>query len=450
MMQKFVLLVIFFACLNLFAQLNPNKLKFDFGTISQFNNDTAFFEVTNTDSKVAYLLPTHHSEDYLILVSSKSIAPGETMKIGIVYYTEKKGKFKETIPLYFSNSNTPLQFELSGNILSFHPYAIVKCPSMEGIAPLKTSIVPLVIVVKDSLTNKEISEADILINETPLLCQYNSKIKAFNCKANYGKLILYVESKGYFSKELVFDYAPSSNRVVVYLKPISEELSGNDPIIAELNNKISDTLIKENTSSKNNESNRDGLNIVQYKPNHLIFLIDISGSMKDSSKLNYLKLSINKLVAQLRPTDYVSLVTYAGRSKVVFEFVNGTNKDIIVKTIDTLTAKGGSYGTDGLLTSYELGRKYFIEGANNQIFIATDGMFNGGKLTNQDLVKMARRNFQKDGIKLSAIGFGKDEKSLYFLKQLALNGKGNFITIKNTSSDLDNLLEEVKKQSLIE
>jgi Mg-chelatase subunit ChlD len=450
MMQKSILFVIFFACLNLFAQLNPNKLNFDFGTISQFNNDTAFFEVTNTDSKVSYLLPTHHSEDYLILVSSKSIAPGETMKIGIVYYTEKKGKFKETIPLYFSNSNTPLQFELSGNILSFHPYAIVKCPSMEGIAPLKTPIVPLVIVVKDSLTNKEISEADILINEMPLLYQNNSKIKAFNFNANYGKLTLYVESKGYFPKELFFDYTPSSNRVVVYLKPILEELSGNDPIITELNNKISDTLIKENTSSTNNESNRDGLNIVQYKPNHLIFLIDISGSMKDSNKLNYLKLSINKLVAQLRPTDYVSLVTYAGRSKVVFEFVNGTNKDIIVKTIDTLAAKGGSYGTDGLLTSYELGRKYFIEGANNQIFIATDGMFNGGNLTNQDLVKMARRNYQKDGIKLSAIGFGKDEKSLYFLKQLALNGKGNFITIKNTSSDLDNLLEEVKKQSLIE
>ena len=449
-MQKSILFVIFFACLNLFAQLNPNKLNFDFGTISQFNNDTAFFEVTNTDSKVSYLLPTHHSEDYLILVSSKSIAPGETMKIGIVYYTEKKGKFKETIPLYFSNSNTPLQFELSGNILSFHPYAIVKCPSMEGIAPLKTPIVPLVIVVKDSLTNKEISEADILINEMPLLYQNNSKIKAFNFNANYGKLTLYVESKGYFPKELFFDYTPSSNRVVVYLKPILEELSGNDPIITELNNKISDTLIKENTSSTNNESNRDGLNIVQYKPNHLIFLIDISGSMKDSNKLNYLKLSINKLVAQLRPTDYVSLVTYAGRSKVVFEFVNGTNKDIIVKTIDTLAAKGGSYGTDGLLTSYELGRKYFIEGANNQIFIATDGMFNGGNLTNQDLVKMARRNYQKDGIKLSAIGFGKDEKSLYFLKQLALNGKGNFITIKNTSSDLDNLLEEVKKQSLIE
>jgi hypothetical protein len=77
-------------------------------------------------------------------------------------------------------------------------------------------------------------------------------------------------------------------------------------------------------------------------------------------------------------------------------------------------------------------------------------MFNGGNLSNQDLVKMARRNYQKEGIKLSAIGFGKDEKSLYFLQQLALNGKGNFITIKNTNTDLDNLLEEVKKQSLIE
>ena len=449
-MQKTIIFLLFFACINLNAQLKPNKLYFDFGSISQFNNDTAFFEITNTDNKVSYLLPTHHSEDYLILVSSKSIAPGETMKIGIVYYTEKKGKFKETIPLYFSNLNTPLQFELSGNILSFHPYAIVKCPSMEGVAPLKTPIVPLLILVKDSLTNKEISEADILINEMPLLYQNNSKIKAFNFNANYGKLTLYVESKGYFPKELVFDYSPSSNRVVVYLKPISEELSGNDPVIVELNNKVTDTLIKENTSSTNNESNGDGLNIAQYKPNHLIFLIDISGSMKDSNKLNYLKLSINKLVSQLRPTDYVSLITYAGRSKVVFEFVNGTNKGLIISTIDTLTAKGGSYGTDGLLTSYELGRKYYINGANNQILIATDGMFNGGNLTNQDLVKMARRNYQKDGIKLSARGFGKDEKFLYFLRQLALNGKGNFITIKNTSSDLDNLLEEVKKQSLIE
>ncbi len=449
-MQKSILFVLFFACLNLYAQLKPNKLFFDFGSISQFNNDTAFFEVTNTDNRVSYLLPTHHSEDYLILVSSKSIAPGETMKIGIVYYTEKKGKFKETIPLYFSNSNTPIQFELSGNILSFHPFAIVKCPSMEGVAPLKTPIVPLIIVVKDSLTNKEISEADILINEIPLLCQYNSKIKAFNCKANYGKHTLYVESKGYFPKELFFDYSPSSNRVVVYLKPISEELPVNNETIVDLDNTVLDTIVKRNTNITRNETNGDGLKIAQYKPNHLIFLIDISGSMKDSNKLNYLKLSINKLVAQLRPTDYVSLVTYAGRSKVVFEFVSGTNKGLIISTIDTLSAKGGSYGTDGLLTSYELGRKYFINGANNQILIATDGMFNGGSLSNQDLVKMARRNYQKEGIKLSAIGFGKDEKSLYFLKQLALYGKGNFITIKNTNTDLDNLLEEVKKQSLIE
>ncbi len=449
-MQKSILFVIFFACLNLFAQLKPNKLYYDFGSIGQFNNDTAFFEVTNTDNKVSYLLPTHHSEDYLILVSRKSIALGETMKIGIVYYTEKKGKFKEIIPLYFSNSSTPLLFELTGNILSFHPNAIVKCPSMEGVVPLKTPNVPLIIVVKDSLNNKEISEADILINEIPLLCQYNSKIKAFNCKASYGKLTLYVESKGFFPKELLFDYSLTNNTVVVYLNPIPEELPVINDTIVDLHNTVLDTIVNLDKNVSRNETKGDGLNIEQYKPNHLIFLIDISGSMKDSNKLNYLKLSINKLLAQLRPTDYVSLVTYAGRSKVVFEFINGTKKDLLISTIDTLSAKGGSYGTDGLLTSYELSRKYFINGANNQILIATDGMFNGGNLSNQDLVKMARRNYQKEGIKLSAIGFGKDEKSLYFLQQLALNGKGNFITIKNTNTDLDNLLEEVKKQSLIE
>lgn len=443
-MQKSVFIFFFVFCINLNAQLSVSSKQYDFGSISQFNNDTAFFLITNTDSKVAYLLPTHHSDNYLVLVSSKSISPGETIKVGVVYYTEKKGKFKISVPLYFSNIQAPLQLELIGNINSFHPFAIVKCPSMEGVVTLNNPKVPLVISVRDSVTQKEIKQVNMLINEQPMLYKYNFAEKVYYCDVkNYGLVNVYVESDAYQSKETLVNYSVSTNRFVIYLNPIVQENNIDLSVDENTDFPISDTLKQE-------KSNNNNLSELKYKPNHLIFLIDISGSMKDTNKLNYLKLSINKVINQLRPNDFVSLVTYAGRSKIVFEFVNGSQKALIMQAIDTLSAKGGSYGSDGLITSYELGIKYFIEGANNQVILATDGLFNGGNLSNQDLVKMARRNYQKHELKLSTIGFGKDEKSLNFLKQLAVNGKGNYIRIENTSEDIYNLLEEIKKQSLIE
>ena len=53
------------------------------------------------------------------------------------------------------------------------------------------------------------------------------------------------------------------------------------------------------------------------KPAHLVFLVDVSGSMSGADRLPLAKRSLEVLTRQLRPTDTVALVTYAGRGEVV-------------------------------------------------------------------------------------------------------------------------------------
>ena len=54
-------------------------------------------------------------------------------------------------------------------------------------------------------------------------------------------------------------------------------------------------------------------------PRNLVFLIDVSGSMYDDDKLPLAKRAFQLLLDELKPTDIVSIVTYASRDEVVLE-----------------------------------------------------------------------------------------------------------------------------------
>lgn len=47
-------------------------------------------------------------------------------------------------------------------------------------------------------------------------------------------------------------------------------------------------------------------------PSNLVFLMDVSGSMRDQNKLPLAKQAMRLLVEQLRPEDRVAIVVYAG------------------------------------------------------------------------------------------------------------------------------------------
>jgi len=73
-------------------------------------------------------------------------------------------------------------------------------------------------------------------------------------------------------------------------------------------------------------------------PRNLTFLIDTPGSMNRPNRLPLVKESLKLLVGQLTEKDMVSIVTYAGNAGVALQPTPGSEKDTILKMIDSFNA----------------------------------------------------------------------------------------------------------------
>ena len=162
------------------------------------------------------------------------------------------------------------------------------------------------------------------------------------------------------------------------------------------------------------------------RPGHnLVFLIDVSGSMFGSDRLDLVKRAFLMLLDELHPTDTVSIVTYASRDEVVLSGVPAADKVRIMEAISGLEAGGSTNSAAGIQTAYELAEKYLIEGGVNRVLMATDGDFNVGITSEGDLARLIMQEKEK-GVRLTMLGVGygnyKDNK----LEALADYGDGNY------------------------
>jgi len=180
-----------------------------------------------------------------------------------------------------------------------------------------------------------------------------------------------------------------------------------------------------------------------YKPNNILFLVDISSSMRDSLKLPVMKTALHKLIDAVRDIDSITLVTYATKIKIVNEAVSGSDKKTLHALVDSLRAKGMTAGKTAILFSQQLAQKHYIANGNNQIIIATDGEF---KFEKQDFLTWKKNQGDKKII-LSTVAFGGDKTALKNLKEIAFKGEGSFIHIGEKSGSEDKLLEEIKLRS---
>lgn len=162
------------------------------------------------------------------------------------------------------------------------------------------------------------------------------------------------------------------------------------------------------------------------RPRHnLVFLIDVSGSMFGSDRLDLVKRAFLMLLEELQPTDTVSIVTYASRDEVVLSGVPAADKVRIMEAISGLEAHGSTNSAAGIQTAYQLAEKYAVAGGVNRILMATDGDFNVGMTSEGDLARLVMEK-KKSGVTLTMLGVGygnyKDNK----LEALADYGDGNY------------------------
>lgn len=170
--------------------------------------------------------------------------------------------------------------------------------------------------------------------------------------------------------------------------------------------------------------------------NNLVFLIDTSGSMNSPQKLDLLKHAFKLLVEKLRPQDSVSIVTYAGSAGIVLDSAKGSDKSLIMSSLNNLRAGGSTAGGQGIQLAYETAKKNLLRKGNNRVILATDGDFNVGVSSTGELTRLIEEK-RDDGIFLSVLGFGMGNYKDSRMESLADKGNGNYAYI-------DNLMEAKK------
>lgn len=174
---------------------------------------------------------------------------------------------------------------------------------------------------------------------------------------------------------------------------------------------------------------------------NFVFLVDVSGSMEDPNKLPLVQASLNMLTDQLREKDRVAIVVYAGNAGLVLPSTNGTNKTKIKEAINNLEAGGSTAGGEGIQLAYKIAKENFIQGGNNRVILATDGDFNVGPSSDDDLVRMIEQE-RKSGIYLSVLGYGMGNYKDNKMQQLADKGNGNHSYIDNINEARKVLVNE--------
>jgi len=174
---------------------------------------------------------------------------------------------------------------------------------------------------------------------------------------------------------------------------------------------------------------------------NLVFLIDTSGSMSEENKLPLLKRSFSLLVEELDDHDRVSIVAYAGSTGLVLPPTSGADKKTILSALDRLESGGPTNGGQGIQLAYATALEHMVRGGINRVILATDGDFNVGVTSSDELVKLVETR-AKGGVFLSVLGFGGGNYNDSMLEKLADKGNGNYAYVDSFAEAKKVLVEQ--------
>jgi Ca-activated chloride channel family protein len=194
----------------------------------------------------------------------------------------------------------------------------------------------------------------------------------------------------------------------------------------------------------------------QRKPSHLVFVIDVSGSMDIENRLGLVKRALRLLVGELDERDRVSIVVYGSTARVVLGPTRATQRELLLSAIDSLRAEGSTNAQAGMELGYALAAQNLLEGGINRIVLCSDGVANNG-ITTADGIWTRVKAQSARGITLSTVGFGMGNYNDVLMERLAQVGEGNYayvdrleearrIFVQNLSGTLQVVAKDVKLQ----
>lgn len=464
-MKQLILLSILLSCC---FRLSAQAQTIDFGEIKKKSRRFTDVSVTNTSELSKHIVKIEHSPQITYRVDRDYINPDSSLTLRIQVNPDTTGNFDHVLRILLSNEEVPLEIRIKGNVKEMPDYSDLldqRTPEFGKEDDKKET--EFMIASVDAETGEVITRSNVTIIRNGRIAEswLTGSKGTLNRKASPGFLYFIVSHSGYETTETGVYITPDIETVYIPLRKsveyhpfreqeeqlpeeeIPERLLSEEEAKHVLHRQIEHDQESDETTSHvpgTFESYpNDYFDSTLFRPVNIVFVLDVSSSMKMGEKMNLLKYALNELTNRMRPQDRISFVTYSQGARIYMKQTYCSNKQIIRSKIDALQAEGNASDTKGIRVGYKEVKKDLDPSQTNMVVVITDGAFN--KYSN-DYQKTVGKYAQL-GVTFSVVGIqcrSNDERNM---QEAAAYGNGAYIAI-NRISDADyKLFHEIRRAS---
>ncbi len=177
-------------------------------------------------------------------------------------------------------------------------------------------------------------------------------------------------------------------------------------------------------------------------PLSLTVVVDVSGSMNQGGKIDFVRSGLEHMIDGLRDEDRFALVTYDDSVEIPFAMNDvRLNRTAIKNIVRGLAAGGGTNLHGGLERGYEESLNDYDSGRQNRVIMLSDGQPTSGVTSESAILDMSK-GYNSDGIGLTTIGLGTGF-NVNLMRNLALQADGNFYFLENSTAVEEVFTEEL-------
>lgn len=160
-------------------------------------------------------------------------------------------------------------------------------------------------------------------------------------------------------------------------------------------------------------------------PAALTFVVDISGSMAETGRLDLVRTSLAYLTEQLRDDDSVALVTFSDEAETVVPMtaLRG-HRTKIREAVESLHTESSTNVAAGVERGYDEAVEGRRKGATNRVVLLSDALANTGETDADAILERIDGSRREYGITLFGVGVGSDYGDA-LMERLADKGDGD-------------------------
>jgi len=458
LLRMFITAAVLATCtMQLSAQLVLETSLRDLGTLTRADERFADYQIRNTGITDEIIFRVEAGRNTVVKMSSKTIAAGATETIRLQYNPEKAGPFNIEARIFASAWQSPRTAVLRGEALfadtgipcpdfsdvpggalrAFH--ISLRDPDMKPAAGALVRIFREGREVAQTRTDERGEASESLMPGRYLIVAEIDGVSldtALYASVVNDHVLLLLDRA--LPKKVRPPELPAAEETALANEPEPVESRPARPARPDPPAKVTD--VSEATPAGDNEL----MPLSKFKQSNVVFLVDVSTSMKHQSRMDLLKIAMTDLLDVLRDVDRFTLISYASETNTLIDATEVLDRAQCADAIAALHPRGSTEGAKAIDKAGKAARKHFLPEGNNQIILATDGAFNEGARKAEKLVKKYRRS----DIATSVLCIRCGQFTTKEMTGLAEAGEGTFIPIESADDAGDRLISEIKRSAL--